>query len=82
MHERNSFNQHNNVRRPGVSHRGAGRKKKHLLMSLALMSSEAAILRPMAGSHSCHMFRRSLPSSGSMYFLFHQRNESIVVHPC
>ena len=27
-HERNSFNQHNNVRRPGVSHRGAGRKKK------------------------------------------------------
>ena len=28
MHERNSFNQHNNVRRPGVSHRGAGRKKK------------------------------------------------------
>ena len=27
MHMRNSFNQHNNVRRPGESHRGAGRKK-------------------------------------------------------
>ena len=24
----NSFNQHNKVRRPGESHRGAGRKKK------------------------------------------------------
>ena len=28
MNMRNSFNQHNNVRRPGESHRGAGRKKK------------------------------------------------------
>ena len=28
MHLRNSFNQHNKVRRPGGSHRGAGRKKK------------------------------------------------------
>ena len=28
MHLRNSFNQHNKVRRPGESHRGAGRKKK------------------------------------------------------
>ena len=27
MHMRNLFNQHNNVRRPGESHRGAGRKK-------------------------------------------------------
>ena len=27
MHVRNSFNQHNKVRRPGGSHRGAGRKK-------------------------------------------------------
>ena len=27
MHMRNSFIQHNNVRRPGESHRGAGRKK-------------------------------------------------------
>ena len=28
MHLSNSFNQHNKVRRPGESHRGAGRKKK------------------------------------------------------
>ena len=28
MHMRNSFNQHNNVQRPGESHRGAGREKK------------------------------------------------------
>ena len=27
MHLCNSFTQHNNVRRPGESHRGAGRKK-------------------------------------------------------
>ena len=30
MHTSNSFNQHNNVRRPGESHRGAGRKKKRI----------------------------------------------------
>ena len=47
------------------------------------MSQEAAILRPMAGSHSCHILRRSLPGRGSICTSYSiQRNKSIVVRPC
>ena len=48
MHERNSFNQHNNVRRPGVSHRGAGRKKKSSDVAMYVKS-----ISPPCSLYSC-----------------------------
>ena len=40
----NSFNQHNKVRRPGKSHRGAGRKKR------AILNFKATVEIPMLGT--------------------------------
>ena len=43
MHMRNSFIQHNNVRRPGESHRGAGRKKKRCVALVNAFSEGVAL---------------------------------------
>ena len=67
MHERNSFNQHNNVQRPGVSHRGAGRKKKHAcrlccLRAIKAVLQEAPLVCASAAHCSTAPFSRPSPS--------------------
>ena len=80
LHMRNSFIQHNNVRRPGESHRGAGRKKnavnnyERLAETLPVGISRADL--KVTSSDLALLFIRNLPHDANQYCLLHSENET------